>query len=540
MWGEGSEARCSWLVLQELDLSHNQATAELGVVAGKALAAANTSLTTLLLAGNKLGASGGCAVAASIVTNTSLKVLNLQDCGLRDRGSIALANALEANRSLAYCNVCNNAISEYGGLAWSDTLWSNASLSTLILSENPLGDQVAVNIAGVMSRNQTLARLDLASCKVSDEGALSIIDALESNTSLVRLKLSDNLISEAGGMIMADMVETHGALQRLEIKANQVSHSSQLRIARECVRKKQAATTREPRALAAQMQVLERKQQRILECQFRITRAVAAREEAERVLADESRLLADAQAESRTRISAAQVLRPCPLPPASHLSPYSPLARHGCCRHAAPGAALATPLGAACDVGALCTRLGGGGQTELTNLLQQVEDAEKRLEDKQTEKVMVKPPRPLPLPASPALPPCRCCRIQVRARRPQARQRERRQAALTAASCRLLRLADATTQDKLLEKSKAQLASIEAQIAGQEEDKIKVANEMDEANIALNAVKQRKAERVAQLTKGVCPCSPPPSSFLPSCPGCAGLKTRPSSNAARARGTALL
>ena len=71
------------LLLQELDLSHNKATAELGVVAGKALAAANTSVTTLVLAGNKLGASGGCALAASIVTNTSLKLLNLQDCGLR-------------------------------------------------------------------------------------------------------------------------------------------------------------------------------------------------------------------------------------------------------------------------------------------------------------------------------------------------------------------------------------------------------------------------------------------------------------------------
>ena len=67
-----------------------------------------------------------------------------------------------------------------------------------------------------------------------------------------------------------------------------------------------------------------------------------------------------------------------------------------------------------------------------------------------------------------------------------------------------MRLADITTQDKLLEKSKGQLASIAAQIEAQEEQKIKVANEIDEANIALNAVKQRKAERVALLTKGVC------------------------------------
>ena len=44
-----------------------------------------------------------------------------------------------------------------------------------------------------------------------------------------------------------DMVETHGALERLDIKANQVSHSSELRIARQCARKKHAASRRVPR-----------------------------------------------------------------------------------------------------------------------------------------------------------------------------------------------------------------------------------------------------------------------------------------------------
>ena len=113
-------------------------------------------------------------------------------------------------------------------------------------------------------------------------------------------------------------------------RANQTSHSSLLRVQRECVRKKEAAHSREPRALEAQMLVLKRKEQRILECEFRITRAVAAREEAQRVLAEESRLLSEAQAESRSRI--------------------------------------------------------GVAQTELTSVLSAVEDAEKRLEDKQTEK----------------------------------------------------------------------------------------------------------------------------------------------------------
>ena len=50
-----------------------------------------------------------------------------------------------------------------------------------------------------------------------------------------------------------------------------------------------SAESKEPRALAAQMRVLKRKEQRILECSFRITRAVAAREDAQRTLAEETR-----------------------------------------------------------------------------------------------------------------------------------------------------------------------------------------------------------------------------------------------------------
>ena len=369
--------------LRELDLSHNNAGAELGVVAGQALAQ-NASLTTLSLAGNRIGAGGGCALAAALVTNGALTQMNLQQCALLDRGCIAVANALEANRCLMTCVLSENDITQYGGLAWPDTLWSNQSLRSLSLSKNPLGDEVAVNLAGVLSRNKSLTRLELSACKIGDEGALSLVDALEGNTTLTALKLANNVISEAGGMIMADMVEGHGALERLDVRANSISHASQVRMQQACARTKEAARTREPRALAAQMVELKRKEQRIIECEFRISRAAAARAEAEAVLAHESALLAEAQSESRTKLGAAQA--------------------------------------------------------ELEQVLQAVEEAEKRLEDKQAEK------------------------------------------------------------NALTETSAQQLQAIDTQIAAQEEEKVRVTAEMQEAERLLQEVKTRKAQRLAELS----------------------------------------
>lgn len=74
-----------------------------------------------------------------------------------------------------------------------------------------------------------------------------------------------------------------------------MSHSSLLRIRNECKRKKSAAASHEPRALQAQIRVLKKKEQKILETEFRIARTVAAREDAQCQALDEKMALQTAQ-----------------------------------------------------------------------------------------------------------------------------------------------------------------------------------------------------------------------------------------------------
>lgn len=197
----------------------------------------------------------------------------------------------------------------------------------------------------MLSQNKTITYLDLCSTKIGDEGALSMIDALEGNTSLTRLGLSNNLISETGGMLLADMLDRNGSIHHLHIAANQVpttcsvvaraasptrgcccilarvlkticvsaatdmpvnarqvSHTSLLRIMNGCKRRKAAASSQEPRALHEQIKVLKKMEQKILETEFRIARAITAREDAQRQAQEEKDRLTAAQNESRRAV----------------------------------------------------------------------------------------------------------------------------------------------------------------------------------------------------------------------------------------------
>ena len=78
-------------------------------------------------------------------------------------------------------------------------------------------------------------------------------------------------------MLLAEMLDKNGSIHNLDISANQVSHISMLKIRAECRRRKAAAASQEPRALQAQIRVLKKKEQKILETEFRIARAIAAR-----------------------------------------------------------------------------------------------------------------------------------------------------------------------------------------------------------------------------------------------------------------------
>ena len=87
---------------------------------GDALAV-NTSLKTLILSHNELGAEG-CRVLAPSLAGCSLRSLSLTDVGMDDAGAIAIAHGLRENRSLSTLDVRLNNIGTRGDEAFDDLL----------------------------------------------------------------------------------------------------------------------------------------------------------------------------------------------------------------------------------------------------------------------------------------------------------------------------------------------------------------------------------------------------------------------------------
>ncbi len=164
---EGAKALSVNTTLASLDVSYNQIDAE-GV---KALSA-NTSLASLAVGGNRIGAEG----AKALSTNTTLTSLNVSGNGIGDEG----VKALSTNTTLTSLNVGYNEIGAEGVKALS----ANTSLASLAVGWNEISNEGAK----ALSANTTLTSLDVSWNEIGDEGA----KAFTANTNLTSLNIDYN------------------------------------------------------------------------------------------------------------------------------------------------------------------------------------------------------------------------------------------------------------------------------------------------------------------------------------------------------------
>jgi hypothetical protein len=93
----------------------------------------NTTLTTLDLDGNDIGAVGAQALATALLTNTTLETLSLDGNDIGDVGAQALATALLTNTTLITLILYENNFGAVGVQALVDTLATNTTLTDLYL-----------------------------------------------------------------------------------------------------------------------------------------------------------------------------------------------------------------------------------------------------------------------------------------------------------------------------------------------------------------------------------------------------------------------
>ena len=159
--------------LRRLNLAQNELDVEAAQMLCKALKE-NSTLEELSLSGNKLGSSGGLALADLLQQSSSgLKHLALNDCELTTESLVALATVLQANDKLESLHVARS---------------MNA----------PLMEEATSHFSRMLKVNSTLIELDLSHCTMRDLGLQLLAEELYragEESKLASLMLNGNQIS---------------------------------------------------------------------------------------------------------------------------------------------------------------------------------------------------------------------------------------------------------------------------------------------------------------------------------------------------------
>ena len=207
--------------LTSLELRSNPIGAEGASSLSEALRV-NTSLTSLLLSSNSIGAEGASSLSEALRVNTSLTSLLLSSNSIGAEGASSLSEALKVNTSLTSLRLCKNSIGDEGASSLSEALRVNTSLTSLGLSENSIGAEGASSLSEALRVNTSLTFLDLSVNFVGAEGASSLSEALRVNTSLTSLLLSSNSIGAEGASSLSEALRVNTSLTSLLLSSNSI------------------------------------------------------------------------------------------------------------------------------------------------------------------------------------------------------------------------------------------------------------------------------------------------------------------------------
>eukprot|EP01025_Chloroclados_australasicus_P024400 TRINITY_DN24488_c0_g1_i2.p3 TRINITY_DN24488_c0_g1~~TRINITY_DN24488_c0_g1_i2.p3 ORF type:complete len:345 (-),score=74.89 TRINITY_DN24488_c0_g1_i2:23-1057(-) len=156
---------------------------------------------------------------AEIVAKHELRELNLYMNNFGDDAMIKLANALKSNTTMEVLILGYNNISRRGVQALADTLSGNSQLKNLDLSYNPLGHDGIQDLVNVIKYNMPgLETLNLRWCKAGEyEGAQALSDLVMYNSHIKNLDISGNGLKDNGALLVARSLREHENKQLLEL-----------------------------------------------------------------------------------------------------------------------------------------------------------------------------------------------------------------------------------------------------------------------------------------------------------------------------------
>ena len=143
----------------------------------------------------------------------TLTTLNISYISIDDEDIEHLVTALAFNSTLTTLDLTGNDIGAGAGRL-ALTLASNCTLSTLVLNHNRIGAEAAGRLAMALRVNSILSTLSLRSCDISGAGATQLVTSLCINTTLTSLDLLENPIPDND---FGDLLRSNSSLTSLAL-----------------------------------------------------------------------------------------------------------------------------------------------------------------------------------------------------------------------------------------------------------------------------------------------------------------------------------
>ncbi|CCW60955.1 unnamed protein product [Phytomonas sp. EM1] len=191
-----SETLAENITLQHLDLSYNK-LGHLGAIELAKVLSRNADLREINLERNTFGAAG-CQIllAQGFLFNNTIKSFNLSACGLDDACASLVSRIISENATEEII-IANNRISATGADSITKGIVATTSLATLVLDGNYLGDDgcsklVNVATSGVL-KTLNLLSLQHCGCSAATEARSQKVSA--SNGSCIRVSEGFSVIN---------------------------------------------------------------------------------------------------------------------------------------------------------------------------------------------------------------------------------------------------------------------------------------------------------------------------------------------------------
>eukprot|EP00049_Salpingoeca_infusionum_P002455 m.57145 g.57145 ORF g.57145 m.57145 type:complete len:776 (-) comp11588_c0_seq3:5344-7671(-) len=188
----------------------------------------NSTLHTLALSGNPMGASGGNAIGSMLAHNKlGVSTLSLAGGSLGDAGLEGFVEGVRTNTTLKCLNLKGNRITPESLGKLGDLLEHTQSrITCLDLSRNLLtGDGLVVFLRHITALKRHMQRLVLSDNQINEVNVHTVAHFLRQNPNLAHLSLSGNKLGSKGLRILSPALQDVKHLRQLEL-LQVVSHGA--------------------------------------------------------------------------------------------------------------------------------------------------------------------------------------------------------------------------------------------------------------------------------------------------------------------------